>query len=44
MKDNHIIDILDGTSLSKLDESQLRIVRGTCGRMRIVRDLTMLLY
>ena len=28
MKDNHIIDILDGTSLSKLDESQLRIVRG----------------
>lgn len=28
MKDNHIIDILDGTSLSKLDDSQLRIVRG----------------
>ena len=27
MKDNHIIDILDGTSLSKLDASQLRIVR-----------------
>jgi hypothetical protein len=28
MKDNHIIDILDSTPIGKLDESQLRIVRG----------------
>ena len=27
MNDNHIIDILDATSLSKLDDSQLRAVR-----------------
>jgi anti-sigma factor RsiW len=28
MNENHIIDILDGTPLGKLDESQLRVVRG----------------